>query len=289
MSESRIESDSAYALSSLRRIAQGGQAEIFEWQDGTVLRLMRHPGSTVDLDHELAAMEAAREAGATVPRAFGTVTIDGRPGIILERLQGPDLLSIIGQRPWLVWRSGRVTGELHAAINRAKAPSDLPSVRDAARLGLQRLRPRDAATIDRISAILETLPDGDALCHGDFHPGQIMMSRGRPVAIDWPSARRGDPLADYAWSRIILHMGEPPPGTSVPLRLLAKVGRSLLVSAYTKAYERHSPPVDRDRLARWELIMLALRILDDIPGERERLEPQLRRRLAAAPARWFVA
>jgi aminoglycoside phosphotransferase (APT) family kinase protein len=269
------------SLASLRRIAQGGQAEIFEWEENRVLRLLRQPGPLDVLERELAAMEAARSVGANVPQVFGTVTIEDRPGIILERLDGPDLLTLIGQRPWTVWASGRVTGELHAAVNRTPAPVILPDAREAARVGLQHLRPHDPAAIDRVLAILETLPGGDALCHGDFHPGQIMMSAGRPVIIDWPSAMRGDPLADYAWTRVILSMGQPPPGTSMPLKLLAKVGRRLLVGAYTRAYEAHSPPIDRDRLARWEIVTIALRILDDIPGERETLVRELRKRLAA--------
>jgi len=65
----------------------------------------------------------------------------------------------------------------------------------------------------------------------------------------------------------------------MPRRLLAKVGRSLLVGACTRACERHSPPIDRDRLARWELIILGARILDDIPGERKNLLRELRKRL----------
>jgi len=267
------------SLSSLRMIAQGGQAEVFEWDDGRVLRLLRDTRPVEALAPELAAMEAARSAGAPVPQVFDTVVIEGRPGIVLQRLEGPDLLSIIGRKPWTVWSSGRITGELHAAIHHCPGPGSLPSAREAARAALRRLAVDYPDLAQRIEPVLETLPDGDSLLHGDFHPGQVMMSAGKPVIIDWPSATRGDPLADYAWTRIILSMGEPPPGTSMPLRLLAKVGRSLLVGAYTRAYERHSPPIDRDRLARWEIVILAARILDDIPGERDNLLRELRKRL----------
>ncbi|TMA37195.1 MAG: aminoglycoside phosphotransferase family protein, partial [Deltaproteobacteria bacterium] len=44
--------------------------------------------------------------------------------------------------------------------------------------------------------MLETLPDGDQLCHGDMHPGNIMLSRRGPMVIDWTNARRGHPAAD---------------------------------------------------------------------------------------------
>ncbi len=38
--------------------------------------------------------------------------------------------------------------------------------------------------------MLNALPDGDFLCHGDFHPDNVMMTSGDPVLIDWPGAKR---------------------------------------------------------------------------------------------------
>ena len=32
--------------------------------------------------------------------------------------------------------------------------------------------------------MLNALPDGDFLCHGDFHPDNVMMTSGDPVLID---------------------------------------------------------------------------------------------------------
>jgi aminoglycoside phosphotransferase (APT) family kinase protein len=74
-----------------------------------------------------------------------------------------------------------------------------------------------------IERILERLPDGEALCHGDFHPGQVTLSEGRAAVLDWNGAKRGDALFDYARTRVLLSFGEPPPGTSPPLRFLGKV------------------------------------------------------------------
>jgi hypothetical protein len=61
-------------------------------------------------------------------------------------------------------------------------------------------------------------------------------------------------------------MGEPPPGTPLTLRLLAKIGRGLLLSSYVRAYERHTVErIDDARLRRWEIVNLAARILDEVP------------------------
>ena len=93
-----------------RLIGQGAEAEVFERQDGRVLKLRSH-GSVERMAHEVAALEAARSAGVRVPQAYEQVVVDGRPGLVRERLQGTDLFSLMGRKPWLVFRSGRLTGD----------------------------------------------------------------------------------------------------------------------------------------------------------------------------------
>jgi aminoglycoside phosphotransferase (APT) family kinase protein len=269
--------DQTYSLGRPRLVGQGAEAEIYEWRDGRVLRLLRARGPAGRLAFEVAALEAARSAGVRVPQVYDRVVADGRPGLVMERLQGPDLLSVVGQKPWLVFRSGRITGEIHARINAARAPASLPKVTDVVRDGLVRLSREEPALAEWVGRIFERLPDGDALCHGDFHPGQIMLSNGEHAAFDWPAAKCGNPLFDYARSRVLLSMGEPPPGTTLSLKLLAKVARRLLVSSYARSYERHAAePVDRARVRQWEIVNVAMRVLDNIPGERPRLLRRLR-------------
>ena len=50
-----------------------------------------------------------------------------------------------------------------------------------------------------LEAIAE-MPDGDRLCHGDFHPLNILGDTADPLIIDWPDARRGEPAADVCRS-----------------------------------------------------------------------------------------
>jgi hypothetical protein len=271
---------------SLRLIGQGREAEVFECGDGRVLKLLRAPGPGSGLAFEIAALEAARSAGVSVPRDYEQVVIEGRTGVMMERLEGSDLLTIIGQKPWLVFRSGRLTGEIHARINAARAPASLPAVRDVAKRGLARLASSEPTLAEWIGRILTHLPDGDALCHGDFHPGQLMSSGDRYAAFDWSGAKRGDPLFDYARTRVLLSIGEPPPGTQLTLKLLAKIGRRVLLSSYARSYERHSAEwVDEARVRRWEIVNLAMRVLDQVPGERPRLLQRLQKERASTEFR----
>ena len=55
----------------------------------------------------------------------------------------------------------------------------------------------------RVLAALDTFPTGDRICHGDFHPGNILMTVRGEVVIDWIDVTRGNPLADLARTTIL--------------------------------------------------------------------------------------
>jgi aminoglycoside phosphotransferase (APT) family kinase protein len=65
-------------------------------------------------------------------------------------------------------------------------------------------------------AALDGLPEGDRLCHGDFHPGNVMTKAGEPVVIDWSNAARSSAEADYVRSTIMYSLGELPRVTIDP-------------------------------------------------------------------------
>lgn len=92
------------SISGLTKIAEGREAEIFAWEDGTVVKLYRHAGSGRNAASESAAMAAAKAAGGPVPASRGVIELEGRSGLIMDRIEGTDLLTIIGRKPWPWWR-----------------------------------------------------------------------------------------------------------------------------------------------------------------------------------------
>ena len=254
----------------LRKVAEGREAEMFAWEDGAILRLLREPGSEQRNQRQAAAMEAARSRGVRVPAVLGATTVVGRPGLIMERIDGPDLLTLVGRRPWTVFRVARICGEVHARLHEVRAPGVIPPLKET----LKRRMPAAGRLPKRLAAFaleaLDGLPDGDSLCHGDFHPANILMAGDEPVLIDWTNATRGDAAADVARTRMILRLGEPPPGTSSVLRALTHVGRNLMLSQYLRSYRRLRP-LEMDAVKRWEIPIAAARLAEGIEEEVPRL------------------
>ena len=65
----------------------------------------------------------------------------------------------------------------------------------------------DAVKKQDLLTLCETMPDGDALCHGDFHGGNVLFHDGRYWVIDWIDAAKGDPLLDVCHSYVVHAFG----------------------------------------------------------------------------------
>ncbi len=246
-------------------LGEGREAEIFGWGDGQALRLLREPGNAAQLEQEAAAMRAARQAGVPVPAVDSLVTVDGRPGLVMERIVGTDLLTDLATKVWRFRRWARELGILQARLHATPAPAELPSAREELR---QRIQVASHLTEQRRTATLElldALPDGDALCHGDFHPGNVIVGEHGLVVIDWVLAGRGDPVSDLARTMLLLRVATRA-GLSRLAQAIDTMGRGWFREAWRRAYQ-HQRPVDAVALQRWTAVHAAGRLAEGADEE----------------------
>jgi aminoglycoside phosphotransferase (APT) family kinase protein len=258
------------------RVGQGREAEIFAWDGGRVLRLLRRSGDSTRVEREAAAMRAAADGGVDVPNVYGTTMVEGRAGLIMDRCDGPDLIALMGKRPWAVPRVARIVGRAQARMHDVVAPDDLPSLRELVRTKIAAAADLPADLADFALRKLDALPDGDRLCHGDFHPGNVLLGRGGPAVIDWTDASRGDPAADLARTRLLLRQGAIPEHMPALIRGLQAFGRGAFFRLYLRAYAR-ARPIDDDLVDRWEVVRVADRVREGIDAEQPALLDKLER------------
>jgi aminoglycoside phosphotransferase (APT) family kinase protein len=226
----------AYApkLSEAAPIAKGFASEVYAWGEGRVLKLYHGWVARAQAQHEYTVTRALRAAGQPVPAAFAMCEVDGRHGIVFERVDGVSLLGYTQARPWALFGAIRLLAELHAQIHRCQGPAELPLLRERIARGIDAAPNVSAADRQTARQRLAELPDGTALCHGDFHPANVLLTARGPVVIDWDSASRGDPLGDVACtSRLIKTAGLPPwaPGYA---HLLLRCLRPMMQRSYLR-------------------------------------------------------
>lgn len=265
----------ATEVSSLKKVAEGREAEMFEWGDGRVLRLYRSEYSLA-AEGEQRRLDIARRSGLRVPEQFGRHDVNGRAGIILERVAGPDLLTEVSAKPWHVLHVGSTWGKVQAEINRRQAPPELEPARLRARRIIERTEHIPADIREAALTQIESLSDGDRLLHGDCHPANIMRHGDELVVIDWTNVCRGPAEADFYRSYLMCTLGDLPPGTPWLLKTMARFGRRLMRGPFQRSYKKVLTP-DPSVIREWQLPTIAARIAEGIEPELPALEKLARK------------
>jgi uncharacterized protein (TIGR02172 family) len=248
-------------------IAQGRTAEIFLWDDNHVLKLYLDwcPSNWVEYESRIA--HAVHEAGIPTPAAGEIVEINGRRGLIYERVEGISMLQDLNSHPWTLVKHARSLAELQIKIHRQSIPG-LPSYKEQLQHAISRTPYLSEVLRDRSLHRLEDLPDGESLCHGDYHPGNIILTGNGPLVIDWMTACSGCHWADVARTGLLLTIGPKGAANLVnPLLLFAiQFFHRMYLNRYLEAV-----PDQGNELKRWSPVIAAARLNEDIAPERELL------------------
>lgn len=248
-------------------IAEGRTAEVYDWHDGHILKLYHSWCPPHWVEHEARVARVIAAAGIPTPAAGDIVELDGRRGIVYERVTGISMLADLRRRPWRLRQHGRSLADLQAQFNRLSIPG-LHSARDSLGQSIRSAPHLSEEQRARVLALLETLPDGTALCHGDFHPGNVLVTSRGPVVIDWMTASLGSPWADVARSSLLLTIGVKAAGDQVSPLLRSISG--LFHRTYLTRY-RALVPDGQAELERWQPVIAAARLAEQIEPERAAL------------------
>src|SRR5262249_60643867 len=120
--------------------------DVSAWGEGRVLKLFHGWVSPDRAARKYAVTRAVHTAGVPSPAAYDLVELQGRFGIVLERINGVSLLEYTQARPWSIFAAVRLLAELHARIHRCPAPARPPSLRERIPGGVQASRPPAAGT-----------------------------------------------------------------------------------------------------------------------------------------------
>ncbi|NUR70421.1 MAG: phosphotransferase [Hamadaea sp.] len=252
-------------------LGEGREAVVFAYGDNAVLKVYR-PGFGGHRTE--AAVLRTLDGHGVAPKLLDMVDHDGLPGLVIERLAGPDMLTLLQRQPWRVLAFGRRLAETHLSVHSVSAPSTLADLRPALATRIAEAElPRHL--LDFATHTLDGLPDGDRLCHGDYHPGNVLLTGDQAAVIDWGGATRGVPEADYARTLLLLRWADPLPSTPPLARAAIAAGRSLLARAYARTYRRSAPPLRE--VQPWLAVQVAARLSEGIPSERAMLLARLQR------------
>lgn len=264
-------------ISACQRIGQGNTAEIYLYEPDTVLKLFRDQFPESGVLKEWRVTRAVQTVYSRMPKALRLVSCGERSGILYELAEGQDLFRMIGSEPFLLFSTGKKLAEIHTEIH-GKTISGILTVKEKLLQEIGWVNDLSDDEKRKITDRLLLLPDGDRLCHFDFHPGNIMVSGGKLLVLDWLTACSGEPAADIARTCLLLKYGEVRNGDRLS-RLILSITKVRIRRSYMRNIRRLSG-ITRDEIRRWILPAAAARLSEWLTEhERKCLLKLIRRNL----------
>ena len=236
----------------LELLAEGRTAEVFAYGEGRVVKLDRPDWNGLS-EFEGTVLADLADAGLPVARPHGTVTLDGRSGLILDRVEGPSLLEVLlASSPERAEQLAERFAALQLQIN-AMAVAGLPDLVPRLRREVEDSVP-DAALCAELLALLAELDDGvRGVCHFDFHPMNVLTGPDGWVVIDWLTVAAGPPAADLARTLVLFGRWSTEPAVTF-MRAVRRVGS-----------DRRG--LDDERLDAWVRVAAGARRSEGFEGE----------------------
>lgn len=246
-------------------IAVGRTAEICAWEPGWVVKLYfdRYGQDMVEFEQRIA--NAICATGLPVPAVGEIVSVAGRVGLLYQRCDGASMAVDLDHHPTRLFSHALTLAELHTEMHTKPMHADIPPLRRRLEYKIRDAKPLPENLRTAALTALEAMPDGDRLCHGDFHPGNVLLSQPDPVIIDWIDTSIGSPIADVARTSILaLGTAATQPAKSTKLSI------HILHGIYLYRYFQLRPG-GRAEYRRWLPIVAAARLNEGI----SELEPWL--------------
>jgi aminoglycoside phosphotransferase (APT) family kinase protein len=241
-------------------IARGSRSSVRAWGADAVAKVplpTTPDGWIIAEAHYTADVHAT---GAPVPRLLAIERVEGRAASIYERAHGPSMWELVTSSPSTAAAVGADLAALHDELLGISPPPTLPRQVDRMACKIRRAASSVAADVAEALALLPAEVGLYRLCHGDLHPGNVLVTPRGPVVIDWFDASRGDPTLDVARTALLLGVLGPRlirpvhlPGATLPVlkALYEAYRRGILERTGFIAGEidRHGPSTWAARLA----------------------------------------
>ncbi|MEM9564807.1 MAG: aminoglycoside phosphotransferase family protein [Actinomycetota bacterium] len=257
------------------RVAEGRTSVVYAYGTDSVVKVPRPDVPPHWPRTEAAIAEVVHRAGLPCPAVRDLVDVDGRQSIVFERIDGPSVWDLLRDRPDHIDEHAALLADIQHEIHGVTSlsgPPELAAVPPIAARMVTKIQTADGLTDDeraQASALVESLPGGPSLCHGDLHPGNVLMSDSGPRVIDWFDAVIGPPEADVVRTSLLVRAPSRP--GALPAHLPG--ARPALLEAFHLRYVARAvarsgrdwlSPEGAASLLRWERALAAGRLAEQI-------------------------
>lgn len=199
------------------------------------------------------ALNQARveETGLNIPKVRAVTVVDGRWALIWDFIEGETLESLMQKHPEKEDEYLNFFVDLQIRMSKEKVPL-LGHLRDKMHAKISASAYPATVRYD-LHMRLDGLPRHVKLCHGDFQPSNVIITKdGTPFIIDWSHATQGNASADAARTFLLFTLD----------------GNAALADKYLNLFCLKSDTA-KQYVQKWIPIVAASQLVKGNPEERE--------------------
>lgn len=201
--------------------------------------------------YEVLVNSIIEKTGLPIPTVYEVLHINNKLGIKMDYIHGVSFIDYIlesqGNLKEHIEKMVKLQIEIHS-----KNANTLPfSLKDKLKNKIQGNKNLAQPLKERLFEILRQLPDGNELCHGDFHGYNILVQEDKYWVIDWIDSSYGCADGDVCRVYLIYSYFAPE-----------------IAELYLIAYCNETGK-ERERILQWLPVIAAARLCENVPKERE--------------------
>lgn len=184
-------------MNDLKVIGVGNTATVYEWQDNKVLKLFVEGYPQESVKKEFLNSSVINNMQFNKPKSYEIINYNGRYGIVYDKVKGISLLEQVF-KTGDIKSCAKYMADLHKLILTNKINnSKILCYKEFLNNNIKHstLKPQEK---ENVMQLIAELPSGNSLCHGDFHPGNILINDARAIVIDFMNICYGHYLYDVA-------------------------------------------------------------------------------------------
>ena len=161
--------------------------------------------SKADILNEALNQARVEQTSLNIPKILGVSVVDGKWSVIWEFIEGETLEKMMQDHPEKEDEYLDFFVDLQIKMSKEKVPL-LGHLRDKMHAKISASSYPASVRYD-LHVRLDGLPRHTKLCHGDFQPSNIIITKeGTPYIIDWSHATQGNGSADAARTYLLFKL-----------------------------------------------------------------------------------
>ncbi len=256
------------SLHDLTVLGAGATATVYLQNENRILKVFNSNYSFESVKYEAFLSSEINKTSIKAPTYYDMISIENKNVIVSEYVPGKLLINQFVESDFfscikLIKRMVATQKEIHRAKNDAITSEIARYTYLISNSGLEESKQQ------QLLALLKKQRQSDSVCHGDFHPGNIIINSSDTLyTIDWMNCYHGNFEGDVCRSYLTLITPFDPFNLSPVKKVLFQFYKRIIGRVYLHEYLRKTDLRRRD-ITRWIPIVAAGRLADNVPNERE--------------------